>query len=313
MAVSSPRLVPRPFRVLSIDGGGIRGIIPAAVLQRLEERVGPLRQHYDLIVGTSTGGLLAIGLGAEMSARRLVQIYLTEAPRIFTSPWYYRARTLFGAKGPKYDGRGLREVLQENLGNRSFSSVNKTRIMVTTYMTDGDRAEDGALDFATQIAGDFLQSQASATAYRLSKNPDGTLYRRVDVGDSRHNSVALLKSWRSSGKGFSAAEAAYATSAAPTYFPALVKDGAAYFDGGVYAQNPADIALTEARKIVSDQGPYSGTSPWNDRVLLHSLSTRSAGGFAMDTKNKNDIASMYSEGLALANTYVPIMERDLKR
>ena len=76
-----------PLRVLTIDGGGIRGIIPAAVLTDLERRVAPraIADVFDLIVGTSTGGILALGLTVsengrpKHSAERLLELYVSEA------------------------------------------------------------------------------------------------------------------------------------------------------------------------------------------------------------------------------------------
>ena len=76
----------RPFRILSLDGGGIRGVFTARVLEEWEERT-ELRvaDHFDLVAGTSTGGLLAIGLGLGRSAKELRQFYENEGPVIFPS------------------------------------------------------------------------------------------------------------------------------------------------------------------------------------------------------------------------------------
>src|SRR3954467_10809136 len=80
----------RPLRILAIDGGGIRGIIPAVVLaeiERLAKR--PVAALFDLIAGTSTGALLALGLTVgsqrpDWSAQDLVDLYMNEGPEIFT-------------------------------------------------------------------------------------------------------------------------------------------------------------------------------------------------------------------------------------
>jgi patatin-like phospholipase/acyl hydrolase len=92
--------VAEPLRVLSIDGGGIRGIIPAKVLADLELRAGrPVAQLFDLVVGTSTGGILALGLTApgeggapRWAAADLVELYVREGPRIFHRSVYDRIR-----------------------------------------------------------------------------------------------------------------------------------------------------------------------------------------------------------------------------
>src|SRR5947207_9104557 len=72
------------FRILSLDGGGIRGVFPAAFLARLEEHLEhPIGRYFDLIAGTSTGGIIAIGLGLGLSAGDIVKLYVEQGPAIF--------------------------------------------------------------------------------------------------------------------------------------------------------------------------------------------------------------------------------------
>lgn len=76
----------RPFKLLSIDGGGIRGLLPALVLTELERRFldgESIGRHFDMIVGTSTGGIVALGLGQGMPAREIAELYLERGERIF--------------------------------------------------------------------------------------------------------------------------------------------------------------------------------------------------------------------------------------
>src|SRR5918995_672220 len=83
--------MPNTFKVLSIDGGGIRGIIPAMVLARLEKQTGrPIAEMFDLIAGTSTGGILALGLTLpsddgkpRYAAKDLLELYEKDGSRIF--------------------------------------------------------------------------------------------------------------------------------------------------------------------------------------------------------------------------------------
>ena len=71
-------------RILSIDGGGIKGTQPAAFLAQLEEDLDqPIGRYFDLIAGTSTGGILAIGLAMGISAKSLLTLYETRGPTIF--------------------------------------------------------------------------------------------------------------------------------------------------------------------------------------------------------------------------------------
>ena len=86
------------FRILSIDGGGIKGIFPAAVLAYLEENCldgQPIGDYFDLIAGTSTGGIIALGLGAGLAARSLLDLYANEGHRVFPPKQRQKGRRLF--------------------------------------------------------------------------------------------------------------------------------------------------------------------------------------------------------------------------
>jgi uncharacterized protein len=76
----------KPFRILSLDGGGIKGIFSASILSALEDQLSKgdhLNRYFDLIAGTSTGGILAMGLGAEIAARELLDVYLAKGAMLF--------------------------------------------------------------------------------------------------------------------------------------------------------------------------------------------------------------------------------------
>ncbi|TMD99754.1 MAG: patatin, partial [Chloroflexi bacterium] len=104
-------------RILSIDGGGIRGIIPATVLSEIERRTGRhVAELFDVIAGTSTGGILACGLTLPDSAghpartaAELVRMYVDEGPRIFPHEFLGRIRSLVDEKYPQ---KGIESVLQ---------------------------------------------------------------------------------------------------------------------------------------------------------------------------------------------------------
>jgi patatin-like phospholipase/acyl hydrolase len=110
--------------VLAIDGGGIRGLIPAVVLAELERRAG--RQSYelfDLIAGTSTGGILACGLCAPdpLPAEQLVAIYEEEGPEIFDRSVWQRVRSAEGLLDEKYDDAALDRALERFLGGKRLA------------------------------------------------------------------------------------------------------------------------------------------------------------------------------------------------
>src|ERR687894_611506 len=137
-------------RVLSIDGGGIRGIIPALVLAEVEKRSGrQVFELFDLIAGTSTGGILACALCAPdpLPAEQLVAIYEEEGPAIFDSSVWQRIRSAEGLLDEKYDAGALDRALERFLaGKRLADSV--PELIVPAY----DMSEPGPFFFKTRNA-----------------------------------------------------------------------------------------------------------------------------------------------------------------
>src|SRR5215210_404045 len=126
-------------RVLSIDGGGIRGIIPALVLAELERRAGRRTfELFDLIAGTSTGGILACALCAPgaMPASELVGLYQERGPEIFDRTLFQRIRSKDGLVDEKYDPTALERVLGDFLGEAPLSRA-KPELIVPSYDTNG--------------------------------------------------------------------------------------------------------------------------------------------------------------------------------
>lgn len=97
----------KPFHILALSGGGFRGLYTATVLKHLEEQLGgPLAHRFDLICGTSAGGLLALGLAAEIPAEQLQAMFEQDGVRIFNRPTGMR-RILGPLKRAKYSPDGL--------------------------------------------------------------------------------------------------------------------------------------------------------------------------------------------------------------
>src|SRR5258708_39856327 len=95
----------RRFRILSLDGGGIKGLFPATVLAELERRYlggASIANYFDLVAGASTGGILALGLGAGLTAAEMAELYLTRGPEVFPqpsdTPWGRAQRWWTGAR-----------------------------------------------------------------------------------------------------------------------------------------------------------------------------------------------------------------------
>lgn len=118
----------QPFRILSLDGGGIKGIYPAAVLTQLECQLlggAPVWKYFDMIVGTSTGGILALGFGCGRSAQELLNVYIEQGKFVFPPRGWLgkKLRLLRGFRRPRYEGRALEEMLGSVLQDRPFSSA----------------------------------------------------------------------------------------------------------------------------------------------------------------------------------------------
>jgi patatin-like phospholipase/acyl hydrolase len=205
----------RPLRVLALDGGGIRGIIPASLLAELERRCDRrIGEMFDLIAGTSTGGILALGLTTpdpanpgepRYRAEELVDLYVEKGHLIFKSSLWYRLLTLFGLFGSKYTVSGLDATLQAYFGEARLKDA-VTEVLITSY---------------------DLESRDSWFLAR---------HKARETADSD----------------FPIRDVARATSAAPTYFRPgrlLLQPPTAMVDGGVFANNPAMCAYVEAIKL----------------------------------------------------------------
>jgi uncharacterized protein len=199
-------------KVLAIDGGGIRGVIPAMVLADLERRTGRrTAELFDLIAGTSTGGILACGLtrrgegdGPAFSAADLIGLYEGEGPEIFHRSLVRTIVSVGGLADQRYDDTGLTTALARYL--------------------DGARL--------SQTATDLL-----ITAYEIERR-EAFFFRSARAREDPGHDFALV-------------DVARATAAAPTYFePVRVTasdggEGYALVDGGLFALNPAMTAYAD--------------------------------------------------------------------
>jgi hypothetical protein len=195
-------------RILCIDGGGIMGTQPAAFLAALEEDLGhPIGECFDLIAGTSTGGILALGLGLGMTAKELLELYVDRGPTIFGGADGLRGRLdgfLRGGRhlfGPKHKAELLRDELQRVLRGKRIGHAS-TRLVIPAW----DPHHRSVYIFKT------------AHHPRLK-----TDYKRFAV------------------------DAAMATAAAPTIFRQhRMPDSTGLLDGGVWGNNPIAVAVVEA-------------------------------------------------------------------
>lgn len=236
-------------RILSIDGGGIRGILPGTLLAYLEERLRVLSKRddahigefFDFIVGTSTGGILSLVYlcpgadgGFKYTARQALDIYLEQGDEIFDVTLGHKIQNLGGLTDEKYDEKELEEALGDYLGDTTLSKALKP-CLITSY------------DIRNRKAFFFSSVEAAASS----------------INDFYMRDVAR------------------ATSAAPTYFePARIKSiyGTPHsvIDGGVFANNPALCAYAEARTLNFQQildNPQKPDKPGATDMVMVSLGT----------------------------------------
>lgn len=197
-----------PIRILSIDGGGVRGIIPAVVLEKLQQELNqPIHEIFDFLAGSSTGGIIAIALAspgehnqARLTPTDMVNLYITNSKTIFSSSTAHFVRNLGGLIGPRYETRGLQMLLDHNLGTVRLSQ-SLVPLLVTGYHIEGE----SGIEFFSEDAKEFpfdkdcmmkdvAMATAAAPAYFDSIDipfPWGTLRNIADGGLYKHNPALL--------------------------------------------------------------------------------------------------------------------------
>jgi patatin-like phospholipase/acyl hydrolase len=130
-----------PFRILSLDGGGIRGVIAATILAAIEKQINqPLNEYFNLIAGTSTGAILASAVATGRSSEEIVQLYQERSSVIFPykSRWSLKRIPLilkYGLSAPKFSDDGLIQVLQQTFENRGLLDVLSPLLLIISYDT----------------------------------------------------------------------------------------------------------------------------------------------------------------------------------
>lgn len=218
-----------PYFILSVDGGGMRGIIPATILNRLEQEIeGQISEAFDCLSGSSTGGILALGLSkpnaenpdsAQDSAADLVNLYKVHGKEIFYRSFPETAMSLFGLWGPKYSDKGIEKVF-----NDKFEDTRLNEAITDLVITSFDEAEHK----------DYIFTHFSDIDKHPSDIPQG---QEAEVDEQTYRM----------------ADVARATTAAPYYFPSKgitdYKNPSIrhnFIDGGLIANNPAEWAYLES-------------------------------------------------------------------
>ena len=199
-------------QVLSLDGGGLKGLFTASIIKVFEKNLGhSITEHFDIITGTSTGGLLALALGLGCSGAKIQSFYINNGNLIFPckgpNGLYRQIRWIFA---PKYANKKLKETLLslfDTNGRQPLLKDSSKRLVIPTFL-------------------------AAESKPRLLKTPHA----------NRYKNDWSMPAW----------SVALATSAAPTYLPKFSYGGKNYLDGGLWANNPSMIGLVEALDLGAD-------------------------------------------------------------
>lgn len=201
----------KPFRILSLAGGGYLGLYTACMLAELEAQAGePLGRRFDLIAGTSIGGLLAVAVAFEIPMAMMKQLFLENGTRIFSArslpsnPMSKLRDLSRSVLGPKYSGLSLTKALVALFGRQTLADAKHALIVPAVNISR-------------------CQTKVFKTAHAAGSRGDESV---------RAASVAM------------------ATAAAPAYFPAIQIGGSLYADGGLFAVAPDQVAMHEAEHFM---------------------------------------------------------------
>lgn len=196
------------YRILSFDGGGIRGVLSASLLKELTEREGVsgFMDNLDMVAGTSTGGLIALMAAHGLTPDEIVDLYIELGPYIFHRPWWREIPILsffMDMSWARYDNTALKTKLEKIFDpDRRLGDLGK-KVLIPSFNLDG------------QVNGKRMWKPK--------------FFHNFDIVGDNDKDVLVV-------------DVALATSAAPTYFP-IYKN---YVDGGVVANNPSLSALLQA-------------------------------------------------------------------
>lgn len=268
------------YKILSLDGGGFRGVISARILQKFEEKLGkPLYEYFDLVAGTSTGSLLAAGICLGKTADELLDLYKNNGEKIFpkvTRVYRNISKLRLFLNFGLYPNKGLEGVLQDQFGTTKISEISEDKpvLLIPAYSTEERK-----------------------TIWFCSNN--------AESGRQWYDNIEISK-------------ICVCSASAPTFFPPYnlevpepqlenqLKAGKKYpfIDGGIAVNNPALIAIAHALLL-----PYYPSNPNHKKQLkLDDIAIVSIGtGHITNPYNYNTVKSWGMLGWAqqLGNLFMP--------
>ena len=198
------------YRILALDGGGIRGLITVVMMQHLAKEAGLANwmDKVDLVAGTSTGGILALAIAKGIDLNLIRDLYEKKGKSVFDDSFLDNVLDLGTIIGAEYGNKKLTLELKKILGDSTTLGQLNRPVLVTTFDLDNIDPDPAERSWKPKI------------------------FHNVPVKDKKDNDAGAL-----------AYKVALYTSAAPTFFPAV--DG--YVDGGVFANNPSMCALAQSQ------------------------------------------------------------------
>lgn len=234
------------FQILSLIGGGIRGAFVTSYLKELEQKLGsPIAEHFDLIAGTSTGGIIAAGLAFGLSAEEVHKFYVDYGASIFTEREPYKAKGIYRFLFPAANW-----IFKKRTGG-SLDTAFRARYCPHALEFSFEKG------FGDNTLGDIKCTRLIMPAVNLTKG-EPHVFRSTHLPKAIHD------------KDIKIAEAVIATTAAPTYFPHRQIGDNAFVDGGVWAADPSMLAIAEAIRIQQFEKKLNPQEPivTNDIHLL---------------------------------------------
>lgn len=201
----------KEIKILSIDGGGIRGIIPAYFLSKIEENLNgkKIHEYFDIIAGTSTGGIIALAVACGIEIQQVLNLYETKGKIIFRNKNFLSKIVDLIINKSIYSSKILDRELEILFGNKTMESL-KTNVIIPSSIINNKST-------------------------KIFKTPHEVHYPKQEIFsvDAKYK----------------VKDVALATSSAPFYFKPKQIENCCFWDGGLWANNPTLCGILEAKRI----------------------------------------------------------------
>ena len=167
------------YRILSLDGGGIRGLVTAVLMERLLSEAPGWLDKVDLVAGTSTGGIIALGLANGLTPAELHNFYYQKGKRIFDDSWADDIRDLGGLTGADYDNIHLKEELANVFGSTLLKQLRK-RVLISAFDLNNDAKRCWKPKFFHNFEGSDSDGERRAADVALYTSAAPTFFPTAD-------------------------------------------------------------------------------------------------------------------------------------